>query len=128
MALWFVGAALIHDVVLLPLYSVTERAAQAVCGTPGARDPVVRVSVNYVRVPAFVAGVLLLVRWPFLGRVDHFTAYTGLPADGFRARWLLITAALFAASAGVLLVRMRHGTRASRHAATAQARARKARK
>ncbi|MFJ7779250.1 hypothetical protein [Streptomyces yangpuensis] len=128
-ALWFVGAALVHDLVLLPLYSVTDRAAQAVCGTSGAGDPVVRVSVNYVRVPAFVAGVLLLVWWPLiLRRVDHFTAYTGLPADGFLARWLLITASLFAASVVVLLLRMWHGTRASRRAARAQARARKARK
>ncbi|MFJ3974186.1 hypothetical protein [Streptomyces sp. NPDC090021] len=128
-ALWFVGAALVHDLVLLPLYAVTDRAAQAVCGTSGAGDPVARVSVNYVRVPAFVAGVLLLVWWPLVfRRVDHFTAYTGLPADGFLTRWLLITAVLFAASAVVLLVRMWHGTRASRRAARAQAKARKARK
>ncbi|MFJ6783249.1 hypothetical protein [Streptomyces yangpuensis] len=127
-ALWFVGAALVHDLVLLPLYSVTDRAAQAVCGTSRARDSVVRVGVNHVRVPAFVAGVLLLVWWPLiLRRVDHFTSYTGLPADGFLARWLLITAALFAASAVVLLVRVWHGTRASRRAARARARARKAR-
>ncbi|MDX6758704.1 MULTISPECIES: hypothetical protein [Streptomyces] len=128
-ALWFVGAALVHDVLLLPLYSVTDRAAQAVCGASCARDFVVRVGVNHVRVPAFVAGVLLLVWWPLiLRRVDHFTSYTGLPADGFLARWLLITAALFGASAVVLLVRMWHGTRASRRAARARARARKARK
>ncbi|MEU9145592.1 hypothetical protein [Streptomyces sp. NPDC048349] len=121
-ALWFVGAALLHDLVLLPLYSVTDRAAQALFGpAAGSGSPLRRVSVNHVRVPCFVAGVLLVVWWPLVFRqVDHFTASTGLPADGFLARWLLITAGLFAASAAVLLVRMWHGTRAARRSARAR--------
>ncbi|WP_405714083.1 hypothetical protein OG264_32935 [Streptomyces xanthophaeus] len=129
-ALWFVGAALLHDLVLLPLYSVTDRAVQVAFGSASdVGGTGMRVSVNYVRVPAFVAGVLLLVWWPLiLRRVDHFTAATGLPADGFLARWLLITAGLFTASAAVLLVRMRHRTRAARRAARVQARARRATK
>lgn len=31
-ALWFVGAALLHDLVLLPFYAVTDRAAQRLFG------------------------------------------------------------------------------------------------
>ncbi|MFJ7586851.1 hypothetical protein ACIQZO_05535 [Streptomyces sp. NPDC097617] len=112
-ALWFVGAALLHDLVLLPLYSLTDRAAQLLCegrAGPGRRAP--RPSVNYVRVPAFVSGLLLLVWWPLvLRRVGHYTAATGLPADVFLGRWLLITAALFAASAATLLVRRRQASR-----------------
>ncbi|MFE2129413.1 hypothetical protein [Streptomyces amritsarensis] len=129
-ALWFVGAALLHDLVLLPLYSVTDRAVQAAFGSaPDVAHHVGRVGVNYVRVPAFVAGVLLLVWWPLiLRRVDHFTAATGLPADGFLARWLLITAGLFAGSAAVLLARTWQRTRPARRAARAQARARRATK
>ncbi|MFK0043550.1 hypothetical protein ACIQU4_05510 [Streptomyces sp. NPDC090741] len=114
-AVWFVGAALLHDLVLLPLYSVTDRAMQLLFtrGRDGDQErPAPRVSVNYVRVPAFVSGVLLLVWWPLvLGQVGHYTAATALPADGFLARWLLITAALFAASAAVLIVRTRTRTR-----------------
>ncbi|MEU7074051.1 hypothetical protein AB0B30_31980 [Streptomyces narbonensis] len=107
-ALWFVGAALLHDLVLLPLYAVTDRAAQHLFReVPEQGQP--RASVNYVRVPLFVSGVLLLVWWPLiLGRVDHYTAYTGLQADGFLARWLLITAALFVVSAAILVVRRWH--------------------
>ncbi|WP_329383245.1 hypothetical protein OG625_21030 [Streptomyces sp. NBC_01351] len=129
-AVWFVGAALLHDLVLLPLYAVTDRAAQALFErTAGAGKPAPRASVNYVRVPAFVSGVLLLVWWPLVFRqVGHFTASTALPADGFLARWLLITAGLFAASAVVLLVRTWRGTRAVRRAARAQRQARKATK
>ncbi|GHB56643.1 lipoprotein [Streptomyces cirratus] len=109
-ALWFVGAALLHDLVLLPLYSVLDRGAQL----PGAPWP----SVNYVRVPAFVSGLLLLVWWPLvLRRVGHYTATTGLPAGGFLGRWLLITAALFAASAATLLVRRWHASGPARRAA-----------
>ncbi|WP_185558274.1 hypothetical protein [Streptomyces sp. INR7] len=129
-AMWFVGAALLHDLVLLPLYAVTDRAVQAVFErTAGAGKPVPRASVNYVRVPAFVSGVLLLVWWPLVFRqVGHYTASTALPGDGFLARWLLITAGLFAASAAVLLVRTWRGTGAVRRAARAQKQARKATK
>ncbi|MFG2334308.1 hypothetical protein ACGFMM_32560 [Streptomyces sp. NPDC048604] len=125
-ALWFVGAALLHDLVLLPLYGVTDRAAQRLFWEiPGERSP--RPSVNYVRVPVFVSGLLLLVWWPLiLGQVDHYTAYTGLPADGFLERWLLITAALFVASAAVLLVRRLHESAPRRRAARRERRAREA--
>ncbi|MFB7646427.1 hypothetical protein ACFC0S_20300 [Streptomyces sp. NPDC056084] len=108
---WFVGAALLHDLVLLPLYSTADRALQRLLPATGrrgaheARNPVV--GVNGVRVPAFVSGVLLLVWWPLvLGQVDGFTAATGLPSDVFLGRWLLVTAGLFAASVLCALARM----------------------
>ncbi|MBT2481475.1 hypothetical protein [Streptomyces sp. ISL-94] len=114
-ALWFVGAAVLHDLVLLPLYSVADRAAQRL--SPGSA------SVNHVRVPAFLSGLLLLVWWPLiLRRVGHYTAATGLPADGFLGRWLLITAGLFTASAAVLLLRMWNASRPARRAARRQRR------
>ncbi len=120
-AVWFVGAALLHDLVLLPLYSVTDRAAQALFPRGPSDDrPAPRVGVNYVRVPAFVSGVLLLVWWPLVFRqVGHYTAATALPADGFLGRWLLITAALFAASSLVLVVRTWRWSRAQRQARSA---------
>lgn len=125
-ALWFVGAALLHDLVLLPLYVVTDLAAQRLFREiPGQRPP--RPSVNYVRAPLFVAGLLLLVWWPLiLGRVDRYTAYTGLPADGFLERWLLITAALFVASAAILVVRRWHESAPRRRAARRERRERAA--
>ncbi|MFI5867979.1 hypothetical protein [Streptomyces sp. NPDC051546] len=132
--IWFVGAALLHDLLLLPAYSLTDRAAQALFGAVpagggggggGGRRP----SVNYLRVPVFVAGVLFLVWWPLiLQKGGHYTASTGLSADGFLARWLLITAGLLFASAIVLIVRTWLRTRPQRKAARAQAQARKATK
>ncbi|MFJ9551420.1 hypothetical protein [Streptomyces erythrochromogenes] len=126
--IWFVGAALLHDLVLLPLYSVTDRAAQYLWragAAPGGG--LSRPSINYFRVPAFVAGILFLVWWPLiLQQGGHYTASTGLPADGFLARWLLITAGLFIASATVLIVRTWLRLRPRRKEMRAQARARKA--
>ncbi|NUK06992.1 hypothetical protein HRW18_02990 [Streptomyces lunaelactis] len=111
--LWFVGAALLHDLVLLPLYTVPDRAAQTVLGrhpdpaAQGDGNPPMRGWINYVRLPVFLSGVLLLTYFPLiLERVEIFTAYTGLPDDVFLGRWLLISAALFGLSALLLLARM----------------------
>ncbi|WP_326682084.1 hypothetical protein [Streptomyces sp. NBC_01237] len=112
--LWFVGAALLHDLVLLPLYTVTDRAAQTLLGErrePAAPSETARPAmrwINYVRVPVFLSGVLFLTYFPLiLQRVSYrFTLYTTLSTDVYLGRWLLITAALFAISALTLLIRM----------------------
>ncbi|WP_374225351.1 hypothetical protein [Streptomyces sp. AC602_WCS936] len=101
-ALWFVGAALLHDLVLLPLYAVADRAVVSGLGKAGRRE-----WVPYVRVPAAFSALLLLVWFPLIsGRVDaRYRSVAGLSADGFLTRWLLITAALFGGSALLLLLR-----------------------
>ncbi|MFD3479842.1 hypothetical protein [Streptomyces sp. NPDC058695] len=112
--LWFVAAALLHDLVLLPLYTVTDRAAQSLLGErrePAAASEAARPAhgwINYIRVPVFFSGVLFLTYFPLiLERVSHrFTVYTTLSTDVYLGRWLLITAALFAISALTLLIRM----------------------
>ncbi|WP_326796687.1 hypothetical protein OG946_15445 [Streptomyces sp. NBC_01808] len=96
-ALWLAVAAVLHDLALLPLYSLADRGAQRVLGPR---------LVNYVRFPAAVSGLLLLVCFPLITRqVGRYETVTALPADAFLYRWLLITAALFAASALVLAAR-----------------------
>jgi hypothetical protein len=109
--LWFVGAAVLHDLVLLPLYAAVDRAVTGTLGAVGRREWAV-----YVRVPAALSGLLLLVWFPLIsGRVaDRYESATGLSADGFLLRWLLITALLFGASALLLLVlrlRLRRATK-----------------
>lgn len=104
---WFVGAALLHDLVLVPLYTVTDKVLAAVLGRRSATGSAAGPApwINYVRVPAFIAVLLLVVWYPLiLRRVPGYTGYTGLPADVFLGRWLLITAALFALSALCLLI------------------------
>lgn len=107
-ALWFVGAALLHDLVLLPLYAALDRALLRACGAAGGRRWAL-----YVRVPAALSGLLLLVWFPLIsGRVaGSYRGAAGLPADGFLTRWLLISAALFGGSAVLLVWRLRRATK-----------------
>lgn len=108
---WLVGAVLLHDFVLLPFYSALDRAAQA-AGT----------AVNYVRVPAGLSALLLLVFFPLImgrstGRLEQVS---GAPAADYLARWLLITGVLFAGSAALYLARSRRAA-AKREAGAAAA-------
>jgi hypothetical protein len=104
--LWFVGAALLHDLVLLPLYAAADRALVRATG-PRRRWA------GYVRVPAALSLLLLLVWFPLItGQVaDRYRAVTGLSADRFLARWLLVTAVLFGGSALVFVVRWRRAAK-----------------
>jgi hypothetical protein len=89
--LWLALSAVVHDFVLLPFYSVLDRAAQRAAPRP---------AVNYVRVPALLSGLLLLVFYPAISGTGEpsLERTSGLTYDGYLARWLLITAALFALS------------------------------
>ncbi|WP_246103199.1 hypothetical protein [Streptomyces piniterrae] len=103
---WFVGAALLHDLVLLPLYALADRAVRR--GTAATDRH--RAWTLYVRVPAALSGLLLLVWFPLIagagsGSTAHYESVTGLPGDVFLSRWLLVTAGLFALSALWLLCR-----------------------
>ncbi len=91
--LWFVAGALLHDLLLLPFYSGLDAAARALPATRGA--------VNFIRVPALTSGVMLLVYFPrILDRAPgNYTRVAGVAPTGYLRNWLLISAALFTASA-----------------------------
>ena len=110
-ALWIVGAALLHDLVLLPLYAVADRAVTRGLAGVGRREWTL-----YVRVPAALSGLLLLMWFPLIsGQVaDSYASKTGLSGDGFMARWLLITAVLFGGSAALLALRSLRSRRSRR--------------
>jgi hypothetical protein len=90
---WLVAAVIVHDLVLLPAYSGADRAARRVLG--GA--------INYVRVPAGLSLLLLLVFWSTIRGAGEgaYRHVSGRAWDGYAARWLLVSAALFAASAAL---------------------------
>jgi hypothetical protein len=102
---WLAGAVLLHDLLLLPFYSLLDRVPRAMAGR----------AVNYVRVPAGISLLLLLVFFPVISGKGNgaFHGVSGLDYEGYLARWLLITAALFAASA-VIYAGRRAGTRRPR--------------
>jgi len=112
---WFLGAALLHDLVLLPLYSLLDRG---LLSTPGARrepPPVVDSAaparprvINHLRVPAVVSAILLLVYFPLiLGYSSkNYRFDTGHALAGYTRNWLLICAGLFLFSALVFTARV----------------------
>lgn len=106
---WFVAAAVLHDLLVLPLYGGVDRVAMRVWGR---RDPGQRLPqapwINYLRVPLGLSVLLLVVFLPdVLGLAEHrYRGTTGMTTDGYLARWLLLTAGLFAVSAIAYAVRL----------------------
>lgn len=99
--IWFVGAAIIHDFVLFPLYAIADRILhrRARATSQAERRPAPS-WINYVRVPTVVSGLLLLVFVPSIARLSSgYHSTTGLSSSGYLLRWLFITAALFLLSA-----------------------------
>lgn len=106
-AVWFVGAAVAHDLLLLPLYAIADRSLMALWrrSTPSGSAAL---WLNHVRIPVLGSGLLLLVWFPSIFRLsDSYRSATGLSTSGYMARWLLISAVLFLASALALALRLR---------------------
>jgi len=96
-AIWLVACVILHDLVALPLYTGADRAARTVVG--GA--------INYVRIPVALSVLMLIV---FFGTIAEkgegaYHAVSGRDYEGYAGRWLLVSAALFAASALLYLLR-----------------------
>jgi hypothetical protein len=113
---WFVAAALLHDVVLLPAYSLLDRVGHAVLRGPDRRlpgrdprGPAQVPLVNHVRAPALISGLLLLIYFPLIlgPATPGYVSATGHNPSGYLRNWLLITLALFAASAVIYAIRVR---------------------
>lgn len=115
--LWFTGAIVAHDLVLLPLYSLLDRIAFGRRRAGSAHRHAARASdVNYLRIPALLSGLLFLVFFPEilrLGDQAFFTA-SGLHQRAFLARYLLICAALFVLSGLAYAIRLRRASARSR--------------
>ena len=98
---WLAASVVLHDFVLLPFYGALDRLGRRAAGR----------AVNFVRVPALLSGLLLLVFFPVIAGkgASTFEGVSGLEQEGYLARWLLIGAVLFAVSGAVYLLRSRGG-------------------
>jgi peroxiredoxin len=104
--IWFVGAVIGHDLILMPLYTLADRPATAVFRHRSPQLPAVP-WVNYLRVPAGLSGLLLLIWFPLIFRLPtRFPLATTLPLDPYLWHWLGVTGALFLLSATALAVRL----------------------
>jgi hypothetical protein len=116
--IWFVGAAVLHDLMLLPLYVLADRGARRRSlrheheheheHQHEDEDAALPAWVNYVRFPAAISAVLLLVFLPSIARLSGvYTATTGLSASPYLLHWLAITGVLFLISAVLYALRIR---------------------
>ena len=99
---WFVGAAIAHDLLLFPAYALGDRflTARSVTLRP------VRI-LNHVRVPLLATGLTFMVFFPGIlqqGSDAHERA-SGLTQEPYLERWLLLSAAFFVVSGVVYLLR-----------------------
>ncbi len=87
---WLVGAVVLHDFVLWPLYTAADRVAPHV-----------------LRVPAVLSLVVALAFLPMLGERGEgaYRRVSGLEWSGYLQRWLVLTAVLFAVTGLVALAR-----------------------
>lgn len=93
---WLLGAVLLHDALLWPVYTLADRATHRPMGT----------MVNYFRIPAALSLLLIVVFSPILFGFgsDSYTANSGDEWDGYWLRWFIVTLAMFLVSGAVYLV------------------------
>lgn len=109
---WLAGAVIGHDLLLMPLYALADRSVLAVIRHRAPRLPAAG-WINYLRVPAGLSLLLLLVWFPLILRLSgaRYQASTGLSADPFLWHWLGVAGVLFAISAVTFAVRLRSAAR-----------------
>jgi hypothetical protein len=96
--IWFGAAIVLHDIVLLPIYSVADRLT---LGRLPARVAA------YVRVPLLISVFVLAAVFPtvlgFGAHQEHNAS--GIVEHGYLARWLLLSGVLLALSGFAYAVR-----------------------
>lgn len=121
-AIWFVGAILLHDLVLFPLYSGIDRLVVRGAGVhrADAAAPSAVSAVNYVRAPFLLSGLFFVVWFPLILGVaeQEYAVTTGQSTEGYLERWLLLTGALFLLSGIAFAVRLARARAGGAKAAT----------
>jgi hypothetical protein len=106
--LWFVGAVIVHDALILPLYSGADRGAQGVAAVLDQGGSTRVPLINHLRVPFVLSAVTLLTFAPLiLGRGDAaLERVSGIDPSGYGLRWIVLTVLLFAGSGLIYAVRV----------------------
>jgi hypothetical protein len=131
-AVWFIVAIIGHDLLLFPLYSLADLSVRRLLPGWASRDkgkaadpggvadgrPLIPV-INYIRVPAGFALLLLLVWFPLILGLSAATYQraSGLGTGSYLWRWLAVTGVMFALSAASYAVASRRAAARARRAA-----------
>lgn len=102
---WFLGAAVVHDAIVLPIYVLADAAAVSLWRRmPGPRGAP---WLNHLRFPTAISLLLLLVFLPEVTR--RRTALTGdstLSTKPYLSHWLAVVAILFGVSLVWYVIRL----------------------
>lgn len=126
-AVWFAVAIIAHDLLLFPLYVLADlplrRLAERrlVRDRAGDRPPAGPPVTNYVRVPAGISLLLLLVWFPLILGLSEpsYHRASGLTTAPYLGHWLAVTGALFTGSAVIYALRWRRSAASRRKPRTA---------
>lgn len=117
--LWLVGAAVLHDLVLVPVYSVLDRGLVAALRRrrSGVPRPVGPAALNYVRVPVAFSLLLLGMFFPLVLALEPvgYPSAVNLPVDVYLGRYLALVAGMCAVSLVLFSVRAVLSSRRSAH-------------
>jgi hypothetical protein len=104
LALWLALGAVVHDLLLLPLYSGADALIRRLPAP----------LINHVRFPVAISAVLLLVWFPLIlqRRPSGYVNALGRQPPDYLGRWLAVTAGLLIVSALVYGVRRLMASRA----------------
>ena len=108
---WIAAAAAVHDLVLWPLYALMDRVLGPIARKRRGNDGIHRPSVpliNYIRVPAVLSAVMLLISFPLVLRHSEpaYHTATGLTEQPYLGRWLLLSGCAFGGSALLYVARL----------------------
>jgi len=104
--IWFAGAVLAHDMLLLPFYAGVDRVGSLLRCHPrgvaeGAQARVRTPGWVYLRIPLLLSGLVLLVFGPEILRKGDaaFRAASGQQQHVYLGRYLILVSVLFGVSA-----------------------------
>ena len=105
----YVGFVIAHDLIFLPAYSGLDRAMRAALARLPGRRPGRVPTINHIRAPALISGLLLIIYLPLIsGKADaEYFADSGHHLEGYLRNWLLISAVLFLGSGLIYALRRR---------------------
>ena len=111
---WLVAAIVIHDLVLLPTYSVLGGLAHRGLGVGTAGREERLEALNHLRIAVFFVVLPLLIWAPLIFGLanDRYAHNTGLSTDIYLGRWLLYSGGVCVGSALLYVVRVRRARRA----------------